>query len=129
MTKDDEIAEVSAAKFPSPEFNIGDIVRVRSNDDSDEIAMVVGIRLRYYLHLRRHVYYYELADKTSSPTVTFADWLSAEEVSPTSAKTEAQKWHVTGGEIPIRKMVICSFCKSLRVDDYMDCPYCSAERE
>lgn len=114
--------------FPEPKFKIGDIVRLSENDDPDEVAMVVGVRLRYYDHLRRHVFYYELADKMSSPPVT-NDWLDSGDIELTTAETETQKWHIAGGEVPWRKSILCWQCGQPRIDDSGDCPYCSAERE
>jgi hypothetical protein len=49
-------------RYPAPKFQIGDIVKLVNSDDPDELAIVVGIRLRYYSHMHQHVYYYEIGD-------------------------------------------------------------------
>lgn len=113
--------------FPAPKFQIGDIVKLTDNDDPDELAIVVGIRLRYYSHMRQHVYYYEIGDRMGCPTVK-TNWLDVDDLEGAEAKTTNQKWHVTGIETPNISVCECWKCDQVRIDDSMDCPYCSAER-
>lgn len=114
--------------IPVPKFKIGQIVRLSDNDDLDEVGVIVGMRLRYYRHMRMHVWYYELADSMSCPPVT-NDWLSVEDIEAATAETDNQKWRIDGGEVPMREMIVCWNCEQYRVDDEYDCPYCSADYE
>jgi hypothetical protein len=118
--------EQEYSKFPKPEFNIGDVVKLIDSDDPDELAVIVGVRLRYFSHMRRHVWYYEIGDHISCPTVTI-DWFDADRLEPATAVTDNQKWHVTAGQVPIIPVCECWQCGQIRVDDALDCPYCSAD--
>lgn len=113
--------------FPSPKYNIGDIVRF-VDSDLDEIAIVVGLRLCYYDCIRRHVWYYAMADKISAPSVT-RGWHDVNVLEAAEAKTENQKGHINGGEVPIREVIACWNCEQPRIDDCLDCPYCGASDE
>lgn len=133
VLSDNEAASASPATdqprslYPAPKFNIGDIVRLEDSDDPDEVAVVVGIRLRYYSHMRQHVWYYETGDRMGCPTVR-NHWLNAEYLEEAEVKTDNQKWCVTGVETPNVPMLECWECGQVRIDDNMDCPYCSADR-
>ena len=108
--------------FPKPKFEIGQIVRLASNGNPDELAVVSGVEVCYYSFDRRHVWYYKLVDCQG----LVAKDLSEEDIESANAETGNQVWSVTGGDVPIRPVKKCWSCLEVRVDDGCDCPYCGS---
>jgi uncharacterized protein YodC (DUF2158 family) len=107
--------------YPEPKFKIGDIVKVKSETDPDILAVVNGLKLAFFDHMRQHVWYVHITDRQSEYKAIFAE----DDLEPAEAKTQDQKWWVTGGNVPIRPMTNCWQCGQARIDDEFDCPYCS----
>jgi hypothetical protein len=114
-------------QYPEPKFKIGDTVRVKTEaeTDPDMIAVVNGLKLEFFDYMRRHIWYVHITDRQYEYEVSFRE----DELEAVEAETDSQKWYVSGGNVPIRAMVICWQCKKPRIDDSLDCPYCSAEDE
>jgi uncharacterized protein YodC (DUF2158 family) len=111
--------------YPAPKFKIGQIVRVKSETDPDMLAVVDGLKLAFFDHMRRHIWYVYITDRISEYREAFDE----DELEIAEAQTEDQKHLITGGHVPIRPMTNCWHCGLGRIDDEYDCPYCSADYE
>jgi len=114
-------------KFPPPKFNIGDVIRRTDDNESDHPRVIVGIRLAYLVFQRRHIWYYEVADHIASYPPVTAAWSDEDDLLQSGELNENEKWYITGGATPIVPVCECWQCHQIRVDDLMDCPYCSAD--